>query len=86
MMNTCDNPDLSNYFDKNFAEYKKGFQSKGKIYSHPPISQIFNLLRPLRVSCKHFQLCTGNFEIKQFKQTLQYEIFTRIHEQTNFGT
>ena len=50
MMNTCDNPDLPNYFDKNFAEYKKGFQSKGKNYSYPPISQIFNLLRPLRVS------------------------------------
>ena len=34
MMNTCDNPDPSNYFDKNFAEYKKGFQSKGKNYSY----------------------------------------------------
>ena len=33
MMNTCDNPDLPNYFDKNFAEYKKGFESKGKNYS-----------------------------------------------------
>ena len=50
MMNTCDNPDLSNYFDKNFAEYKKGFQSKGENYSYPPIWQVFNLLRPVRVS------------------------------------
>ena len=33
MMNTCDNPNLRNYFDKNFAEYKKGFESKGKNYS-----------------------------------------------------
>ena len=33
MMNTCDNHDLFNYFDKNFAEYKKGFESKGKNYS-----------------------------------------------------
>ena len=60
-MNTCDNPDLPNYFDKNFAEYKKGFQSKGKNYSHPPISQIFNLLRPLRVS-NTFNYVLWNFE------------------------
>ena len=30
MINTCDNPDLSDYFDKDFAEYHEGFQLKGK--------------------------------------------------------
>ena len=41
MMNIRDNPDLSDYFDQNFNEYKEGFQSKGKNNSQPPNSEMF---------------------------------------------
>jgi hypothetical protein len=41
MMNICDNPALSDYFDQNFNAYKEGFQSKGKNKSQPPNSQMF---------------------------------------------
>ena len=85
MMNTCDNPDLPNYFDKNFAEYKKGFQSKGKNYSYPPISQIFNLLRPLRVSNTfNYVLWFENLGILKSSKSPQSSNVS--FSQTNFAT